>query len=175
MVGVVGGSLGSLALVEAAAALVERWAGRADVAVRLVTGARYEGVAPTPRSDPGGILLQVVPFEAHMEHLYAAVDVLVARAGATTVAEVAALGVPTVLVPWPLAAEDHQTANARWLAEAGGALVLTDADLGERLEPTLAALLGSPGDRTRLAAAARTVGRRNAADAVAELVLEVSS
>jgi len=110
-----------------------------------------------------------------MEHLYAAVDVLVARAGATTVAEVAALGVPTVLVPWPLAAEDHQTANARWLVDAGGALVLTDPELGERLEPTLAALLGSAGDRTRLASAARTVGRRNAADAVAELVLEVSS
>lgn len=174
VVGVVGGSLGSLALIDATAALVERWTGRADLAIRLVTGARHAGAAPAERDDPDGLVVQVVPFEDHMEHLYAAVDVLVARAGATTVAEVAALGVPTVLVPWPLAAEDHQTANARWLADVGGALVLTDDELAERLAPTVEALLASPGDRTRLGAAARTVGRRNAADAVAELVLRVS-
>lgn len=174
VVAVVGGSLGSLALVEATEALVGRWADRTDLAIRLVTGARNAAAAPPERTDPAGLLVQVVTFEDHMEHLYAAADVLVARAGATTVAEVAALGVPTVLVPWPLAAEDHQTANARWLADVGGALVLTDGDLGERLAPTLESLLGTPGDRTRLGAAARTVGRRDAAEAVAALVLKVS-
>lgn len=174
VVGVVGGSLGSRALVTATAALAERWAGRTDLAVRLVTGARNGEAAPPPADDPSGLVVQVVPFEDHMEHLYAAVDVLVARAGATTVAEVAALGVPTVLVPWPLAAEDHQSANARWLADVGGALVLTDDELPARLAPTVERLLDSVGDRTRLGAAARTVGRRDAADAVAALVLKVS-
>jgi UDP-N-acetylglucosamine--N-acetylmuramyl-(pentapeptide) pyrophosphoryl-undecaprenol N-acetylglucosamine transferase len=174
VVGVVGGSLGSLALVRATGDLVDRWAGRTDLAIRLVTGERHARAAPPTRSGADGLVVQVVPFEDHMEHLYAAVDVLVARAGATTVAEVAALGVPTVLVPWPLAAEDHQTANARWLADVGGALVLTDDELGERLAGTLEALLDSPGDRMRLGVAARTVGRRDAAEAVAALVLEMS-
>ncbi len=174
VVGVVGGSLGSLALVRAAGELAERWAGRADLAIRVVTGERNAQAAPPVRTGPDGLIVQVVTFEDHMERLYAAVDVLVARAGATTVAEVAALGVPTVLVPWPLAAEDHQTANARWLADVGGALVLTDHELGERLAGTLETLLGSPGDRTRLGVAARTVGRRDAAEAVAALVLEMS-
>jgi UDP-N-acetylglucosamine--N-acetylmuramyl-(pentapeptide) pyrophosphoryl-undecaprenol N-acetylglucosamine transferase len=175
VVGVVGGSLGSLALVRAAGGLAAQWGSRPDLALRLVTGARNVDAAPAARdADDGGLIVQVVPFERHMEHLYAAVDVLVARAGATTVAEIAAVGVPCVLVPWPLAAEDHQSANARWLADVGGALVLTDDDLPERLAETLERLLESPGDRARLAAAARTVGRRDAADAVAALVLKVS-
>jgi len=175
VVGVVGGSLGSLALVRAVAELADRWADRGDLAIRLVTGARNAADAPVASDGRDGVLVQVVAFEDHMEHLYAAVDVLVARAGATTVAEVAALGVPTVLVPWPLAAEDHQSANARWLADVGGALVLRDDELPGRLGPVLEGLLESPGDRTRLAAAARTVGRRDAADAVAALVLKVSA
>jgi undecaprenyldiphospho-muramoylpentapeptide beta-N-acetylglucosaminyltransferase len=175
VVGVVGGSLGSMALIEAAAALCERWATRHDVAVRLVCGTRYTERAPMPRDGADGVLLQVVPFEAHMEHLYAAVDVLVARAGATTVAEVAVVGVPCVLVPWPLAAEDHQTVNARWLADEGGAVVIAEPDLGRRLATEVERLLSSPEDRARLACAARTVGRRDAAEAVAALVLKVSA
>lgn len=174
VVGVVGGSLGSLALIEVVRELSTRWAGRRDLAIRVVTGNRWVDRAP-PATDGGdGLLLQVVPFERHMELLYAAVDVLVARAGATTVAEIAAVGVPSVLVPWPLATEDHQTANARWLADVGGAVLLPEAELAARVGPELERLLTSPGDRTHLATAARTVGRRDAAAAVAALVLKVS-
>lgn len=175
VVGVVGGSLGSMALIDAARELADRWADRRDLAIRLVAGNRWIDKAPAARPGDAGILLQVTPFEPRLDLVYAAVDVLVARAGATTVAEIAAVGVPSVLVPWPLAAEDHQTVNARWLADVGGAVLLPEAELGARLAPELERLLTSPGDRRQLAARARTVGRRDAAAAVAALVLEVGA
>ena len=113
---------------------------------------------------PGGLVYHPVPFEDRMDLAYAAADLVVARAGATTVAELAALGVPSILVPWPLAAEDHQTANARALADVGGALLVPEPELDAdrlgrevdrlRADPeALAAAVG--GRRARSAAAAR--------------------
>ena len=89
--------------------------------------------------------------------------------------ELAAIGRPSILVPYPHATADHQAGNARWLAEAGGAVVLPDADCtGERLRGLVGALLS---DRHRLqgmADAARAVGRPDAADRVADEVLALA-
>lgn len=104
----------------------------------------------------------------------AAADLVVSRSGGS-VFELAAIGRPSILVPYPHAAADHQAKNARWLAEAGAALVLPDAECtGERLRDLVGALLA---DRARLEAmgqAATAVGRPEAADLIAEEALRIA-
>ena len=102
----------------------------------------------------------------------AAADLVVCRAGATTVAELTAIGVPAVLVPLPGAPGDHQTANARALADVGGAVLVPDAELdGPRLHDVAETLLADERALRTMAAAARSLGRRDAADRVAALVV----
>jgi UDP-N-acetylglucosamine:LPS N-acetylglucosamine transferase len=106
-----------------------------------------------------------------MASLYAAADVAVQRAGANTVAELALAGVPSVLVPLPGSPGDHQGANARAMAEAGGAVVIVDTDLdGARLGQELEALFAEPDRLAAMGEAAKALGRPGAAAAVARLV-----
>jgi UDP-N-acetylglucosamine--N-acetylmuramyl-(pentapeptide) pyrophosphoryl-undecaprenol N-acetylglucosamine transferase len=100
----------------------------------------------------------------------AAADLVVGRAGSSTLAEVAALGLPMVVVPYPHAA-GHQTANARILADAGAARLVRDEDFDARTLLEAAALLDDPAAHLRMSAAARGLGRPGAAAAAAELVL----
>ena len=111
-----------------------------------------------------------------MDLAYAAADLVVARAGATTVAELAALGRPSILVPWPLATEDHQTANARALADVGGAVLVPEPELdAERLAGEVDRLRRRPGARwPRWRPAPASVGRRDAADRIAALAEELA-
>ena len=115
--------------------------------------------------------------EAYLDELpeaLAAADLVVSRSGGS-VFEPAAIGRPSILVPSPYATADHQTSNARWLADAGAAILLPDADCtGERLRALVGALLS---DRRRLEAmaeSARAMGKPDAADRIAEAVLEVA-
>jgi UDP-N-acetylglucosamine--N-acetylmuramyl-(pentapeptide) pyrophosphoryl-undecaprenol N-acetylglucosamine transferase len=97
-----------------------------------------------------------------------AASLVVCRAGATSVAELAAAGRPAVLVPFPHAADDHQTHNARTLEEAGAAVMLRDDEL-DRLASTVAGLLADPDRLRRMGAAARTLGRLDAAERIADI------
>ncbi len=112
------------------------------------------------------------PFIEQMGDAYAAADLVICRAGASTLAEVTAWGLPAVLVPYPHAAGGHQDANARLLAAAGAAEVIPDAKLtGLRLQEVIRDLLG---DRVRLRAmaeASRRLGRPDAAERVLDLLL----
>jgi len=102
---------------------------------------------------------------------YAAADLAVARAGGS-VFELAAAGLPSVLVPYPHATADHQTGNARYMERAGAAVVVPDSELdGPRLAREVGALLASPERLAAMAAGARAVARPDAADRVAEGVL----
>ncbi|HTC85406.1 MAG TPA: glycosyltransferase, partial [Candidatus Acidoferrum sp.] len=103
----------------------------------------------------------------------AAADVVVGRAGSSTLAEVAALGVPMVVVPYPHAA-GHQKANARILADAGAARLIDDAAFDAEALLDAAAILDDPATHARMSAAARSLGRPGAADAVASLVVAVA-
>jgi UDP-N-acetylglucosamine--N-acetylmuramyl-(pentapeptide) pyrophosphoryl-undecaprenol N-acetylglucosamine transferase len=97
----------------------------------------------------------------------AACDLCVARAGGS-IFEVAAAGRPAILVPYPHAAADHQTANARWMADGGAAVVVADAELTpERLRAEVTALLADPGRLGRMAAASAALARPGAAAAIA--------
>ena len=120
MVLVVGGSLGSAALNEAVGDLVLASRERDDLAVRHLVGERFVAeVGARALPGPDGILYQVIGYEEHMPQVYAAADLVLSRAGASTVAELAAIGLPSILVPWPGAAADHQTDNARALLRGG--------------------------------------------------------
>jgi UDP-N-acetylglucosamine--N-acetylmuramyl-(pentapeptide) pyrophosphoryl-undecaprenol N-acetylglucosamine transferase len=173
VVAVFGGSLGALRLNEAVLGALATWAGRADLALRHVVGERDWSLVNDriPARAEGGLFYQPVRYDHQRELSLAAADVAVSRAGGNTVAELAAVGLPSILVPLPGAPGDHQTANARHLADAGAAVLVGDAGMtGARLVAEVDGLLG---DRPRLeamAAAASASGRRDAAEAVAALV-----
>jgi UDP-N-acetylglucosamine:LPS N-acetylglucosamine transferase len=105
----------------------------------------------------------------------AAADVAVTRAGAGTCAELAAFGVPAVMVPLPIATRDHQTANAAVLVDAGGAVVVPDAELDvDRLEAELGPLVDDAPRRRAMATAMAGLGRLDAAERAAVVVEEVA-
>jgi UDP-N-acetylglucosamine--N-acetylmuramyl-(pentapeptide) pyrophosphoryl-undecaprenol N-acetylglucosamine transferase len=119
---------------------------------------------------------QVVGYEVDMAALYAAADLLVGRGGASTVHEVAVTGVPAVLVPWAASAEDHQTANVRWLADDGAASMLVEAEvaregaLGREIERWRA----DPRGRADMGERARRLGAVHRRGALAQLVEDVA-
>jgi UDP-N-acetylglucosamine--N-acetylmuramyl-(pentapeptide) pyrophosphoryl-undecaprenol N-acetylglucosamine transferase len=181
---VAGGSLGARRLNEAAIGLARTWAQRGEITIYHVAGERNLeqvkataaalGLGPQPA---GGTRLdyRLVGYERRMPDLLAACDLAVCRAGASTVAELAAIGTPSILVPLPGAPNDHQTANAEVLARVGAALLLADAECTpEGLSDLVASLLGDASRLASMGAAAAAAGRRDAAEQVAALVESVS-
>jgi len=111
---------------------------------------------------------RVEAFIADMGTAYAGADIVVARAGAMSCAEITAVGLPAILVPYPHAADDHQRANAEVLVRAGAAEMILDRELsGERLAEALGALVRDPERRARMATQARACGIPDAAERVA--------
>jgi len=177
VVAVTGGSLGALRINRAVLGAVERWADRRDLAIRHAVGARdweiVQAERPPVPPDGEGLVYQPVRYEDRMDLLMAAADLLVCRAGGNTVAEVAVVGLPAVLVPQPNAPGDHQTANARALADAGGGVLVPDGELDvDRLVAEVERLLADDAALAAMGRAAASVGRRDAADRVAALVEE---
>lgn len=171
VVAAVGGSLGAGRINEAVLDLVRLWSGRDDMAVYHVAGSRdYPWVSAQAPETHGLVYLQI-EYERRMADFLRAADIVVCRAGANTVAELAVVGVASILVPLPGAPGDHQTANARALAGAGAALVLPDAECsGTRLAEEIEALMSDPGRLARMAESAAELGRPDSVQAVAELV-----
>jgi UDP-N-acetylglucosamine--N-acetylmuramyl-(pentapeptide) pyrophosphoryl-undecaprenol N-acetylglucosamine transferase len=103
----------------------------------------------------------------------AAADLVVARAGATSIAELTALGIPAVLVPYPYATDDHQTLNAKAVAEAGGAVLVADADVDSvTFRESIESLVDDGGARATMASASAKLGRRDAAERVEQLITD---
>jgi undecaprenyldiphospho-muramoylpentapeptide beta-N-acetylglucosaminyltransferase len=175
VIAIYGGSLGARKINDVALALANKWHSRADLAIRHVVGERdwdeIRAAAPSPVAH--GLVYQQVRYEDRMDMVFAAADIVVCRAGASTIAELAAVGLPSVLVPLPGAPGDHQTANARALQQVGAARLIPDGSLTvDRLAAELDPLLA---DSTRLAdmgRAAKSVAHPGAAAALAALVEE---
>jgi UDP-N-acetylglucosamine--N-acetylmuramyl-(pentapeptide) pyrophosphoryl-undecaprenol N-acetylglucosamine transferase len=169
-----GGSLGARRINTAVSELARRWSDREELAVYHVAGRRdyaQFAVSTQRAEDAGGLRYLVVPYEERMSEVYRAADLCVCRAGAMTVAELLASGMPAILVPLPGAPRDHQTRNAEALVEAGAAILVPDAECSaERLETELAPLLSDPGRLAAMGAAARGLGHPDAAAKVAELI-----
>jgi UDP-N-acetylglucosamine--N-acetylmuramyl-(pentapeptide) pyrophosphoryl-undecaprenol N-acetylglucosamine transferase len=121
-----------------------------------------------------GFEAQVLAYSPELPRLMARSDLVIGRAGGTTLAEIAVLGVPAVLVPYPHHRDRHQLENARALAEAGGAEICLEGELGApSLERIFEELLGSPGRLEIMEAGAASLARPDAADRVLDLVLEL--
>jgi UDP-N-acetylglucosamine--N-acetylmuramyl-(pentapeptide) pyrophosphoryl-undecaprenol N-acetylglucosamine transferase len=179
LVAIFGGSLGAGRLNDAGRELYDRWRLRDDVAVRHVTGPRdfdrCAGALDAVRRADDRLLYELVPYEDQMETLYARSALAICRAGAVTVAELAAAGMPAVFVPLPGAPGDHQTRNARTMVDAGAAVLVPDADCdGARLDEVASALVADPNRLDMMAKAAKTLARPDAAARLADLVEEVA-
>jgi UDP-N-acetylglucosamine--N-acetylmuramyl-(pentapeptide) pyrophosphoryl-undecaprenol N-acetylglucosamine transferase len=169
---VVGGSLGAAALNELVPKALALLPADARPRVTHQSGAKLLDTLHANYKS-AGVAGTLVAFIDEMAEAYADADVVLCRAGATTVAELAAAGVPAILVPFPFAVDDHQTTNARYLAEQGAAVLvqqrsLTPEKLADLLRgftrPALAAM----------AEKARALGRPDAARAVAEACIELA-
>ena len=165
---VTGGSQGALAINRAVAQWLDD--GASDrVAVIWVTGRKTYSEFAAYHRPPA---VTVIDFLDPMADAYAVADLVVSRAGMITVAEISAWGLPSVLVPLPTAAADHQTYNARAMANAGAAVVVTQhGAVAEQLAGVLDGLLDNPGRRSEMAARSLARGRPNAArDIVSHLL-----
>jgi UDP-N-acetylglucosamine--N-acetylmuramyl-(pentapeptide) pyrophosphoryl-undecaprenol N-acetylglucosamine transferase len=121
--------------------------------------------------DPAPRNYSLRPYISPFGPALAAADLAVARAGGS-IFEIAAHGLPAVLVPYPHAAADHQTANARWMVDAGAAVLVPDSELTpQRLDDEVGALLADTGRRAAMAQASRGLARPDAARDIAREVL----
>jgi UDP-N-acetylglucosamine--N-acetylmuramyl-(pentapeptide) pyrophosphoryl-undecaprenol N-acetylglucosamine transferase len=126
----IGGSQGARSINETIAALVTRRALPPDWQILHASGERdYEYMQAEQRAPFSGNRIVLVPYLREMADAYALAELVIARAGASTLGELAALGLPSVLIPYPYASEDHQTANARAFESAGAAVMLADREL----------------------------------------------
>lgn len=174
---VFGGSQGAHRINAAVAGSLGRWRLPDQLQILHATGRGRAGEAAADLPAPSGAtpVVRAVDFIDRMDLAYAAADVVVSRAGASTIAELTVLGLPSVLVPYPHATADHQMANARDLAATGAATVVPDADLdGAALVAAAEPLLYDDARRLAMAAAARLFGRPDAAARVAALILQAA-
>lgn len=166
---VLGGSQGAKALNETVpAALAEL-----DLAARGITVLHQTGAAMrdavAARYEELGVDAEVVPFVDDMAKAYSSASLVIARAGATTLAEVCAIGRPSILVPYPFAADDHQARNAEALERAGAAIAIRESALDvTSLRNAASSLLDDADARCRMADAARQHGKPDAAAAIVD-------
>jgi undecaprenyldiphospho-muramoylpentapeptide beta-N-acetylglucosaminyltransferase len=176
VVAVVCGSLGARAVNDAVIGAVEQLAARRDLCVYHVVGDRFVGEAAPQRDGREGIMYRVIGYEDRMAQLYAAADLLVTRAGAGTIAELATVGAPAIVVPWPGAAENHQVDNARTLADIGAAIMIEQTELTvARLVLEIERLSVSPDTLRALSMSAREAGAMHRSGALISLIERVAA
>lgn len=168
------GSLGSARVNEAVSELAKRWSSRRDRAILHVTGHRDYDDARSRAPSTSGLDYRVVAF-GDMVELWTLGDLAVCRAGASTVAELTALSIPSILVPLPGAPDDHQMKNAAAVVRAGGAELLTDARCtGAALDEILERVT-VPSTLQAMSLGAGTLAHHDAARAIASLIIELRS
>jgi UDP-N-acetylglucosamine--N-acetylmuramyl-(pentapeptide) pyrophosphoryl-undecaprenol N-acetylglucosamine transferase len=161
---VFGGSRGAASINRAFQDALPRLNRLQNLQVLWQTG-RDDAPAIRERVKRESIPVHVVPYLDQMEKAYAVADLAVCRAGAMTIAELTACGVPAILVPYPFATHDHQTMNARGLMERGAAEVIKDQDLdGDDLAQRIIQLFQDESRLRRMARNARAFSRTNAAE-----------
>lgn len=167
-----GGSQGALNLNRMALKAIKLLQGRRDLQVLYITGRRYyeEMAAGTGPLGPEP-LLKMVPYLENMPVGLGVADIIISRAGATTLAEVNARGVPAILVPSPNVTDDHQMANARVQEKQGAALVFREADLNpEELAEALLSILDNPDRLSAMKEASLGLGYPQAAPHMYEIL-----
>jgi UDP-N-acetylglucosamine--N-acetylmuramyl-(pentapeptide) pyrophosphoryl-undecaprenol N-acetylglucosamine transferase len=172
-----GGSQGARIMADIVPPAVERLEPHLQMRLSVVQQARAEDVARVKEIYArASVVADVAPFFIDLPARIAASHLVVSRSGASTVAELAAIGRPAILVPLPHALDQDQSANAGVLERAGGALRLRQDDFTpDRLAAEISALASAPQKLVAMAAAARTQGAIDAAERLADLVVEVAA
>lgn len=174
-IGVIGGSLGSLVLNTAVSEFVKQFQDDEQLAVRHVVGPRFMKSYANPLvNTEAKMTYQVVSYEENMVDVYAAVDLLIGRGGAGTIADVATTGVPAILIPWKDAADDHQTANVKYLSDNGAAILLTEENLLNSLSKTIMELRDHPEDLSKISQLAYEMGTVNRQGKIADVIKSVT-
>ena len=169
---VLGGSQGALTLNKSVPAAIALLPAERRPVVRHQCGSRTLDQAQQAYAD-NNVDVELLPFIEDMAAAYAWADLVVCRAGALTVAELCAVGLPALLVPYPAAVDDHQTANARPMVAAGAAQIIADSDLtGDTLCEALLQWLGSRSELQSKAQKARQLAMPDALNRIAGLCLE---
>ena len=171
---VFGGSLGASSINQAILNCLPSLTKRGIQVVWQTGEIDYQRIAGEARRLSLTELVKVHAFIDRMEYAYASCDLAVCRSGATTVAELAKAGVASILVPYPFAAADHQTENARAMVNAGAAVLIRDGDLDERLLETIEAIFADPAKMQSMRANALVLGNPMAATTIANAVLELA-
>lgn len=170
---VLGGSQGARALNAVMPAALALLGTGVVVQVLHQCGPAHQAAAESAYARQAKLDVRVVPFIEDMAGAYADADLVLCRAGALTIAELCAVGIASVLVPYPNAADDHQTANARHLASRGAALLLPEAELSPtRLAGLIRELDGQRARLFAMATAARSLSQPDAARDVGRICME---
>lgn len=173
---VFGGSQGARVMAEIVPAAVERLSADLRARLSVVQQARGEDLDAVRATYARlGVEADCAPFFADLPARMAAAQLVISRSGASTVAELSALGRPAILVPLPHALDQDQFHNAGVLAEAGGAIRIEQREFtAERLAAEIARLAADPGLLARMAAAAKSAGTVDAAERLADVVMTVA-
>ena len=170
---VFGGSQGALHLNRTVVGALRHLAHRRDLQLLVLTGARHHPVVREAAARPMDLRVRALAFLDRMELAYAVADAVVARAGATSIAEITVCGLASILIPYPHATANHQQANAREVQRAGAAEILHDADLQPADLAARIARLADDGARTAtMATRAGAWARPRAAEMLAAVVTE---
>jgi UDP-N-acetylglucosamine--N-acetylmuramyl-(pentapeptide) pyrophosphoryl-undecaprenol N-acetylglucosamine transferase len=172
---VLGGSLGAAALNQTVPQGLASASKRVAIEVVHQTGRGRDADVRALYAELGLTTAQVVPFIDDVAGALADADVVIARAGASSCAELCAVGRPSILVPYPFAADDHQFKNARSLERAGAAIAIRQKEAtGDRIAAEVAALAADPARRAHMADAAGGLGKRDAASVIATDLLALA-
>ncbi|MBC8014247.1 MAG: undecaprenyldiphospho-muramoylpentapeptide beta-N-acetylglucosaminyltransferase [Sporomusaceae bacterium] len=172
-----GGSRGARSINQAMIQVHQQFAGRQDVQLLHVTGqSEYNDIVGKLKqccidtTKAGNIIIK--PYLYNMPQALATADIAIFRAGAVGLAELTARGVPSILIPYPFAAENHQEFNARVMEKQGAAVVIRDTELnGTRLVEAINDLVNSPQKLDAMAAASKKIGCPEAAERIAQMAL----
>lgn len=171
---VLGGSQGARALNNAVPVALAALGAGVPVQVRHQSGEKLHAEAQQAYAQ-AGVQADVEPFITDMAEAFAWADLVVCRSGASTLAELCAVGIGSVLVPFAAAVDDHQTRNAEYLVERGAAVLLKqDESLAAQLEAALRELSENSARRMQMANAARALAKVDAAERIADIILEES-
>jgi len=176
MILVVGGSRGAEAINRAFVQMAKRIKDRTDCYFVYITG---KGHFDTIKSELEEVVaetdnLQVYPFIYDLPDVLAGTDLIVSRAGATFLAEITALGIPSILIPSPYVTNNHQEKNARWLEREGASRVILEKDLtGDLLWKTITGIIDNPSLRVTMEKASKRLGNPEAQNKLYALMLEL--
>lgn len=171
---VIGGSLGARTLNNTMAANLDKIKS-ANLQLLWQTGEQfYKNIDPEllKQQDEN---IKIVPFIKNMNDAYGIADIIVSRAGAIALSELAIVGLPTILVPFPFAAEDHQTYNAKALSSKNAAVLIADKDAQEKLVPTLLELAGDNEKMQTLGTNIKTFAKPEAIDLIYSEIVKLSN